>query len=58
MLTFVGFDQRYQHVEPLPFGRLGLGPHQLLDLAEGCSIVLFGFDRLDVHSLSPSSYWE
>ena len=57
MAGLIGFDERDQDVQAIPFGGAGYRIHQLVDLREGRLVVVFGVDRsdLDLHQMASAS---
>ena len=49
VLSFVFFDQHSENLEPVEGGAAGLGSPEATHLRQGCAVVFFGADGLDLH---------
>jgi hypothetical protein len=50
--AFIGFNERYQHIEPAALYRIGFGGHERFDLPRRPTVIRLGFGRSDVRRSS------
>jgi hypothetical protein len=55
MSALPGLNQRDEHVEAIPLGRVALRHHQSLDFRKGTPVVALRLDWYDVHGWRPSN---